>query len=393
LPIVTIDGPHTRDFDDAISVELNGEFLDVGIHIADVTAWIEPGSILDHAAAQRASSLYLPRQQIPMLPPDLSQDILSLKQGCDRPAISLLARLDKNGNLIDYRFVASLIRVQENLIYDAVNSGLGGRIAFSQIHRLCQKLREKRMERGALSLSLPEIEILVGADCSVSISLVPQDSPSRMIVAELMILYNWLAARFCNDHNIPLLYRTQAEPSERLKHDTDGYFYYVFTQRRKLNPLLIDISPKQHSGLGLEVYTHATSPIRRYLDLVTQRQLGGYLTGLGPVYGTSDLEALRIPIEPVLRDLARVKRNRIRYWVLKYLSQHQNEQFKALMLYELRNKYRILLTDSLIIGDIRKQMHRTLQPADEIMVEVKKADPLENRLELEYQDGSERRND
>jgi len=384
LPALTIDGPHTRDYDDALSIEKEDSELHIGIHIADVSALISPNSLLDREAAARASSLFLPFRQIPMIPRELSQDTLSLKEGCDRGVISLLTRFNKQGHLIDYRFVPGVIRVRRQLIYEEVNKTLGEEGLLKEMYKVSQYLRKERMKRDALSLSLPELHIKLNDDSSLSIESVDQNTPSRMIVAEFMILYNWLAARFCRDNQIPILFRRQPEPSERLSLEETGYIYYVFQQRRKLSPLQIDTSPGPHSGIGLDLYTHVTSPLRRYLDLVIQRQIGSFIAGQKPVYKEKELEEIRIFVEPVIRNLELAKRNRQRYWILKFLSQHQGERFNAVVLDELKSKYRIVLSDFLLVTEIKRRNGKILGPGQEIIVEVKKSDPWDDELKLSY---------
>jgi len=388
LPTMTIDGPLTRDYDDALSLEMAGDILEVGIHIANVAEVILPESILDKGAVERASSLYLPKRQIPMIPPDLSQDSLSLKQGCDRQAISLLARFDKIGTLLDYRFLRSVIRVQQQLTYDDVNESLISERPFKEMYQLCQHLRQKRGEQGALSLSLPEVEVRLSPDESLSLELVDQNTPSRMIVSEFMILYNWLAAVFCKEHDLPVLFRTQKQPTEKLDPQEKAYIYYVFRQRRKLLPLYLDTDPNPHSGLGLDLYTQATSPIRRYLDIVVQRQISSFLMGKGPVYNVEKLEEIRTAIEPLVKNLAMVKRNRTRYWTLKFLAQHLGARYKALVLDEFKSKYRIVLEDCQLLAEIKRQNGLILGPGQEILVDVKKSDPWADRLELACVDAS-----
>ncbi|MCP4683007.1 MAG: RNB domain-containing ribonuclease [Desulfobacterales bacterium] len=401
LPTITIDSSQTRDYDDAVSLEMEGDILHLGIHIADVSEVILPDSILDREAMERASSLYLPRRHIPMIPTELSQDCLSLKQGCDRAAISLLARFDKNGGLLDYRFVPSVISVKQRLSYEEVNETLNSEETsanegtlregdhverFQEMYKICRHMRRKRMNRDALNLSLPDLHVEFNPDSSISLRLVDQNTPARMIIAEFMILYNWLVAGFCKANRIPILFRSQAEPSERLSMEEEGYYYYVFKQRRKLSRLHVDTSPRSHSGLGLEIYTQCTSPIRRYIDLVTQRQLKCFLMEKETIYDKKNLKDHQLYVAPVLRDLQKVQRSRLRYWTLKYLSQHLNKKYKALILDELKNRFRVVLTDFLLVAEIRWRNGMIVGPGEEIMVGVKKADPWNDVLELVHAD-------
>jgi exoribonuclease-2 len=208
-----------------------------------------------------------------------------------------------------------------------------------------------------------------------------------MIVAEFMILYNWLIARFCEENQIPVLFRTQREPGEILPMGEAGYILYVFQQRRKLSPLQIGAVPGPHTGLGLDAYTHATSPIRRYFDLVSQRQVRGFLLGAGPVYGKKELEEIQVTVSPVIREIARIKRNRERYWILKFLSQNLGKSYRAIVLDELKSKYRIVLRDFYLVAEIKRRQGTILSPGQEIMVKVKRADPWDDLLKLEDVEG------
>jgi exoribonuclease II len=384
LPLLTIDGPWTKDFDDAVSLEQDGDQLVLGVHIADVAASIPQDSLLDREACLRGSSLYLPRQQIPMIPPDLSQETLSLKQDCDRLAVSLLARLEKDGRIIDYRFAPSIVRVKRQLTYDESNHMLASDSTLRKLRQLSMTLKGIRMGNDAISLSLPEIEVQFRNNGALHLEMVEQNTPSRMLVAELMIFYNWLLATFCKRHEIPVLFRTQEEPSERLTEDQFGYIYYVFKQRRKLNPLKLSTEPAPHAGLGLDVYSNATSPIRRYLDLVAQRQLISFLSAKTLPYDEETLEKLRMAIEPTLKVLERVRRNRNRYWILKYLRQHVGEKYRAMVLDVLKSRYRVLLLDYLHMGELRQEGEAGMYPGQQFNVVIKKADPWDDILEMSY---------
>ena len=380
LDTVTIDGPFTRDFDDAISLKETREGLELAIHIADVASVIKPGSLIDKEAFQRASSLYLPRGSIPMIPQLLSENKLSLRQDKDRAAITLLCYFDHSGELKKYEFLLTLVRVKSQLTYEKVNQELHRDPMLQKMYFLARSLREKRMQKGALNLMLPEIQITVEPDGLVQPYLLDQNSPSRMIIAEFMILFNWLAGEFCKEQGIAALYRTQPPPSELIEQGPHPFIYYVFQQRRKLHPLLIDTHPAPHSTLGLEVYSQVSSPIRRYFDLVVQRQLRAFLMGQPPPYSEEDLEKLRMEIEPVLRELARIERTRIRYWLLKFFAQNLGKAFPAVVLDELNTKYRIVLSQFLITTEIRKEHAPSLTPGQEILVQAVKADPWNDTL-------------
>jgi exoribonuclease II len=384
LSVFTIDGPLTRDFDDALSIEVEGDKIHLGIHIADVAGVVPAKSRLDDDAFQRGSSVYLPCRQIPMFPPALSQETLSLKEGCDRWAVSLLSRLDMEGNLIDFEFVPSLIRVKKRYTYEEVNEHHIHESAFQAMLQLSHALRQRRVEAGALLLTLPELAVTIGEKGCISIEKIDQDSPSRMVVAECMILHNQLVGRFARDHQVPVLYRSQNGPSERLPAEGLDYVYYVFKQRRKLTPLTISAEPKTHSGLGVDVYTQASSPIRRYFDLLVQRQLRSFLVSGTPCYNSEDLEQKRMALEPILRDVEKMNRNRTRYWLYKYLLQHLGDKLPAVVLDVMRNRSRLLLPDLLLVVEMKKENGQELFEGQKIQVRIRKSDPWEDVLRVEY---------
>jgi exoribonuclease-2 len=384
LSVFTVDGPLTRDFDDALSIEEKDDTFHVGIHIADVAGLIPPDSKVDEEAFHRGSSIYLPRRQIPMLPPTLSQETLSLKEGCDRWAISLLCTLDREGNLLDFRFSPSLIRVGKRYVYDEVNEQHIREDHFQQLLHLSRIFRQKRIEAGALLLTLPEVVIEVDQHGAISVQKIDQETPSRMMVAEFMILHNRLAARFAGDHGIPVLFRSQEKPSERLSSDGLDYVYYVFKQRRKLNPLSIVTDPKPHSGLGVDAYTQASSPIRRYFDLLVQRQLRSFLLKGTPCYRCEDLEQKRMALESTLRHVDRMTRNRTRYWIYKYLLQQAGAQFSAFILDVMKSKCRILLPDLLLVAEMKIGNGQKFSEGQKIVVRIKKSDPWGDLLRVEY---------
>jgi len=383
LSIFTIDGPYTRDFDDALSLEpIEGGYR-LGVHITDLTPFIKVDGHLDREASNRASSIYLPVTQIPMFPPSLSNNTLSLVKGFKRFAISLFASFDRDWNLKNYHFMPTIVRVEKQLTYDQVNTAYKEEPIFSALYQLCQALRQKRVDNGAMLIPLPEIHFEFDNNSGIFPRLIEQDTPSKIIVSECMILYNWLTAKFASEKGLPILYRSQEPPQERLPIDESKYIYYVFRQRRKLRPLYIDTIPHPHSSLGLDIYTNATSPLRRYMDVLVQRQICSAILQKSPEYEELRLKELNMVIQQSLKDIDLMKRNQVRYWMLKYLAGYINDSFHAIVFQKFKYKYSIILTDLLFVADLPNVRGIELSPGEEIKVAVKKSDPWDDILILE----------
>ncbi|MFZ5799617.1 MAG: RNB domain-containing ribonuclease, partial [Thermodesulfobacteriota bacterium] len=164
LPIFTIDGAETRDFDDALHVERDGDGFLVGVHIADVSEVIAPYDMLFSEAQERATSLYFPENQVPMLPEAIAHDLCSLVQGRPRPALSFLIRLSPEGEIRTTRITPSVIVVKRQLTYEQVDQSIEQDHDIAVLNRLCQKLRRRRLDNGALFLPLPDVNISLPAE-------------------------------------------------------------------------------------------------------------------------------------------------------------------------------------------------------------------------------------
>ncbi|MCB2193318.1 MAG: RNB domain-containing ribonuclease [Deltaproteobacteria bacterium] len=380
----TIDGNFTTDFDDALSFEPdeNGGGT-LGVHITDAGAIIPMEGPLEEEARVRATSLYLPDDRLPMLPPRLSEDQLSLRQGELRPALSVLARLDSEGRLIDYRLERSMLRVHQRLTYDEADGMLESDPRLAGLHAMCHALRRRRGEAGAYFLPLPEV--LVGVDPAtkeVWVRRVDRNGPSREMVAETAILGNWLFALFLADSGAPALFRTQAKPSEPIEEGDPSDIYRHFKQRRLLNRVEITAKPGLHSSLGVHPYTHATSPIRRYLDLVMQRQIGSILCGGPPLYGEKELEELAMEVGPAVRKAMRVRQVRQRYWLLQWLRQRQDQPQPAVVMERQMRRWQLLLTDIMMLVNIPIRSGQDLFPGQEVEVMVERVDPFDDILRV-----------
>ena len=277
LPLMTIDGQSTLDFDDAISIEEENGHYRLGVHIVDVGHYIKKGDIIDQEALARGSSIYLPDQKIPMLPSSLAEDLCSLKAGQLRPAISVLVKLNQFLDIVEYDIFPSLIQVKRQLTYYDVNLLASEDKEFKILHDIATKFRQTRMNGGAVQITLPEINVWINEDGEVTVSKINRESPGRMLVSEIMIMANWLMAKFLKEHNAPAIYRSQTGPKERLYRGNAGNLFQNCMQRRLLSRFSLSYEPEHHSGLGLDAYVTATSPIRKYFDLVTQGQIRAIL--------------------------------------------------------------------------------------------------------------------
>jgi ribonuclease R len=309
--IVTIDPDDARDFDDAINVEklANGGWQ-LGVHIADVAAYVEPGSALDREARLRGNSVYLPDRVIPMLPERLSNGVCSLKPEVDRLTHSVLIQFDKRGVARSARFARSVIRSAHRLTYKQayaiLNSPPRDRLA-ERLHlawELAALLRRKRFEHGALDLDFPEVKVWVDTQGKpVRLERVENDE-SHQLIEEFMLAANEAVARELKRRAIPTIYRVHENPDpEKLAEYREfalsfGYKVGDLTHHGELQRLLAetrgkpeeqalkvgllkslkraryDPQPLGHYGLAKTNYLHFTSPIRRYADLVVHRALG-----------------------------------------------------------------------------------------------------------------------
>ena len=308
--IVTIDPDDARDFDDAIQVEKTNSGWRLGVHIADVAAYVEPGSALDREARRRGNSVYLPDRVIPMLPERLSNGVCSLNPEVDRLTHSVFIHFDKHGAAKSARFGRSVIRSAHRLTYKQAyailtsppRDRLGERLHLAG--ELASLLRRKRFEHGALDLDFPEVKVLVDKQGHpVRLERIENDE-SHQLVEEFMLAANEAVARELKKRAVPTVYRVHENPDpEKLAEYREfvlSFNYKVgdLTHRTELQRLLASIrgkpeeqalkvallkslkraryapQPLGHYGLAKANYLHFTSPIRRYADLVVHRALG-----------------------------------------------------------------------------------------------------------------------
>jgi len=367
LPVMTIDGQATLDFDDALSIEDSGGRIRLGIHIADVGAIVGRGDAVDAEAMRRGSSIYMPDLKVPMLPPALAEGCCSLKSGEIRPAISVMAEVSSDAQVHRFEVFASRIRVGSQLTYQDVNQMADLDPDIIRLHRLADGFRQRRLAAGAVQISLPEIHVWIDRDGKAMVSRVNRESPARMLVSELMILGNWLMARFLEENRQPGVFRSQPPPRQRLYENGEGTLFQHWMQRKQLNRFVLGTQGEPHAGLGLDAYVTATSPIRKAYDLITQRQIRAVL-GLEKADSAEEIaRAIQSLQEPMAR-VGRIQARRHRYWVLRHLEERIGEKAEAIVLYKKRSSYLILLTDYLLECDLPADRGPALKPEDLVQV-------------------------
>ena len=335
LPVFTIDEATTQDIDDGLSLEPRGEGYLLGIHISDASPLVAAGSALDVAAYRRMSSLYLPERTIPMLPRRLCEEMGSLSPEQPRHALSLLVSLGRDYQVLEWEAVPSVVRSGARLTYDEVDRALEGvespqAATLRTLHDAARTLREKRLQDGAVEFRRPELKVWVEGDGEIGVK-VDGPTPARRLVAEFMVLANRLLAEFCRECGIPAVFRHQPKVSlDDLPEANETVWTYLALRRMRPGELSVD--PKPHGTLGLQAYLQATSPLRRYPDMVLQRQIVHYLQHGEPLYDRETLASLLYPAEMRLRELARAEDERTRYWFLKHLRDRTSSEFKATVL-------------------------------------------------------------
>ncbi len=322
----TIDDASTRDRDDALSIQPVGDgAYRVGIHITDAGALIQRGSSLDAEADRRMSSLYLPERTISMLPPAISAGEGSLNPGETRAAVSLFAHLNDEGELREWSVSQSAIRSDFALSYEEADSAIEDEAhpmhtELSALNGLADALRRTRETNGALSISRDELSVKIDDSGEISVRVLPRTSPARGLIEECMVLCNSLLARYCVDNGLPAPFRSQTVPdiSDIVAKVADGPLRaYMIT--RRLSAAIVSVKAAAHGGLGVAAYTQATSPLRRYTDLVVQRQISHHLQTGETLYDEEAVTSVAHRADLQIRQIARIENARRQHFFLKWL--------------------------------------------------------------------------
>ncbi len=374
LATITIDPATARDFDDAISLSRDEKgYFNLAVHIADVAHFVPAGSTLDHAARDRGTSVYLPDLVIPMLPEVVSNGLASLQAGHTRYTLSAFMEFTPEGILTDKRFARSAINVDHRFTYEqaialiqpAPNaaSDVAPELVqmLRQMHELAMILRARRFARGALELSLPEVQIELDPAGEVAAARLAVNDESHQLIEEFMLAANEAVASQLTQAGIVFPRRVHPDPDplklddfaefvrglgleleqpqsrfelQRVLTETRGRpeeYAVHFGLLRSLKQAQYTPEPEGHYALASANYCHFTSPIRRYPDLVVHRQITAWLMGQTPRIKIDELAALCQHCTRTERRAQAAERELVRVKLLTFLQPRIGESFHAII--------------------------------------------------------------
>ncbi len=311
-----VDDPEIADPDDAISLQSIGKIYRLGVHISLVSWFIKKGSALDREAMDRAVSVYVPGKNIYMFPERLIREKISLSEKRISPVLSLFADLDDDGTLSRIEFKIAQIRLSARFSYRELAGLLKSEPRIRQLYSLSLALAERRAMSGGNLIPIPYLKASE-VDGEMLFERIDPESPEQLMITEPMILYNHLVSKFLANAGAPGAFRHQPEPHGRPPSPRNPLYpvkaLYAL-KRSHLSP-----EPKPHRGLGFSSYLQATSPLRRFTDLVNQRQVRAILEGRETPYNMEEMAELLPDLEEKESGSRRTQREAIHAAVMKHL--------------------------------------------------------------------------
>jgi len=404
--IFTIDPDDAKDFDDAIHLtELDNGHFEVGVHIADVSHYVEPGTALDDEAIERATSTYLVDRTIPMLPEKLSNKVCSLRPNEDKCAFSVILEINRHGDVVDYDIQETIIHSKKRLTYDQAQTYIDGGYPehdvsskIVQANRLAKTLTKKRMREGAIDFGSDEVKVILDDKGNPENIIRKERMDANRLIEEFMLLANKTVARHIGgkdankrvadgayknrDEPLPFIYRIHDNPDgERIRQLSEyvKVFGYdlpitegnvtsqdlgnlidevrgsaeetVITRAalRAMSKAEYNVKNIGHFGLGFDFYSHFTSPIRRYPDLVIHRLLKRYAAS-GKVPKKGELQEICEHCSEQERNAEQAERESVKLKQVEYTQKHVGDTFKGVVSGVTKFGVFVELTDLLVEG-------------------------------------------
>ena len=384
--VFSVDDAETQEIDDAI--QLLGRRADggwqVAVYIADPDALVPAGGVVDEEAAQRGSTLYLPDRRIPMLPPAICDDAACLVAGQPRPALAFRLEISPDGELLDSDIEPVTVTVRERRTFEEVEQGLaGGDAELNELLACADAMRGARHNAGAYLLTQPDVMPRVDDQGRVTLKRYNSASPSARLVAELMVAANRTAARLCETRGVAAPFRCQRAGSQTPPQPALGSEYDPLVHKKILDGLdrtELKLEPGPHAGLGAECYLQVTSPLRRYADWLSHRQLKAALAGLAPPYQTETLRDRLRDSERLAGECRQIEAWARGYFLLKYLGERIGERCTGVVLRRIDERFSV---------ELLEYAHRTMyrpgrkvEIGERLSLEVRGANPRQGRLRL-----------
>ena len=386
---IAVDDPSTREVDDALELlESGGEGWRIAVHIADPGRFVHPGSAVDEEARKRMTSLYLPDMVLPMLPPALAHGAASLTTGEQRPALTFVFTVRRDGTVHDLQVEPTRLTLGRRASYEDADAGVGeGSGTLFELHAAAEALRRARAAAGGVVVSSPEVSLRVDDSGGVKLTVLQTETPGRRLVSELMVATNQAIAGYCRSQRIPVLYRIQRREGEQKgppppPMDPDATYDPVSVAQWTSNLTRAESSIRalRHTGLGLGAYLQATSPIRRYVDLVVHRQLRAHASGAALPYDDEALEALGRRYDARNQAAKATEGTGNEYWLLRWFELNAPVEVDAVVLQEMDDRVRLELVPYVYRTTMRAR--RKLSVGTTVSLVARGADPRGGRLFL-----------
>lgn len=386
LYTVAIDDADTVEVDDALALEQTPNGWNVHVFIADLAAGIRRGTALDTEAAQRASTVYHPTRRIPMLPPVLSEDAFSLNQGEPRAALDHVFFLDKTYRQYDFSIKPCVVCVDRRLTYEEADELLEHRadeqgVMLDRLWDIARARFAERRNQGAISFFPLEHKVRVEGG-RVTLKVIDNYSSSRRLVAEFMVATGSSTGTLLHEMGIPVIYRNQKGPDEPIEWSENAARdpVYMNATVRRLRRAEVTLQPGRHAGLGLESYCQVTSPLRRYADLLIQRQLHSALLTRVAAYGEGELLDAMAMADESAGAIRKAVGAAEHYWKLTALKEQVGRQVAGTVIHTERGRAWVLLDDFGVT--VRVFPKSVVDPGAQLVLKVMHVEPRTDSVVL-----------